>query len=69
MAKRKAKQRQRQYVITCSVKLEGATMFVVADTEAEALAKAAANEWEDIDYARGAALTDWEVTGKPKLNE
>jgi hypothetical protein len=48
-----------RYIISCDVKLEGATMYVEADSPEEARAKAARNEWDDIDY-KGAALVDWE---------
>ena len=47
------------YTMKCDVKLEGATMTVVANSKSEAVEKAGKGEWEDIDY-KGAALVDWE---------
>ena len=47
------------YIAKCDVKLSGATMFVIADSYAEAVEKIARNEWDDIEYAKGAELVDW----------
>jgi hypothetical protein len=58
-----------QYIIKCRVTLEGADMYVTADSPDDAKRKIEANEWDDIEYASRAALVDWEPTGELKLNE
>ncbi|TGR83556.1 hypothetical protein EN866_34155 [Mesorhizobium sp. M2D.F.Ca.ET.223.01.1.1] len=50
---------EREYIVTARVKLSGATMVVMASSEAEARAKA--EEEPDYDFA-GAEMTDWTVT-------
>jgi hypothetical protein len=47
-----------EYILKARVTLEGATMFVTADSKEEALKKAQGADWDDIDY-KGAALVDW----------
>ncbi len=50
-----------QYTARCKVELSGAIMFVTASSEEEARAKIARNEWDDIEYARGAELVNWDA--------
>lgn len=50
----------KQWRIPCRVILDNATMIVTADTEDEAIAKAKASNWDDIEYATTAEMVDWE---------
>jgi len=54
------KPKEMQWLIPCKVTLDNATMTVTAATEEEAIAKARKNEWDDIEYAKTAEMTDWE---------
>lgn len=56
------------YTIACRVIMEGATMVVMADNETDAVEKARATMWEDIEVD-GAEIVDWELTGKPKQDD
>lgn len=57
MAKKKSD--NRQWMIPCKVIFDGARMLVTASSKDEAVAKARRNEWDDIEYAHTAYMTDW----------
>jgi hypothetical protein len=51
-----------EYSIRCRVTLEGATMYITADNKTEAMRKAKANEFDNVEYDR-AEVVDWDLTG------
>jgi hypothetical protein len=51
-----------EYSIRCRVTLEGATMYITADSPSEAKRKAQAHEFDNIEYDQ-AELVDWDLTG------
>ena len=59
----------KQWILQCRAELSNCTMIIEADTEDEAMEKAQAGDWDDIEYDTS-ELVDWKITGrKPDLIE
>jgi len=51
-----------EYSVRCRVTLEGATMYITADSPSEAKRKAQSNEYDSLEYDQ-AELVDCDLTG------
>lgn len=49
-----------QWVFTGSIRLDGVSFYITAETEAEAIAKAKIGDYDEYDE-QGATTADWEI--------